>query len=340
MMRAPDATSVAVRKADGSLVVRVRTAHRLGSANRWLARPGVRGIAVLVETLQDGMSALNFSARQALPEGEDAGPAPSSGAIAATLAVSMAFGFFMFAVLPHLLTFGIGWLLASEDLSGGQAVVFHLVDGVLKASIFLAFVWTMSRVKDMRRVFEYHGAEHQAVHAFEAGQDLCPENLSKHPTEHARCGTAFLVTVIFVSILVFAGVFPLLPVLSDIRILNQLLYVLIKAPLILPIGGLSYEVIRYAGKAPGGLLGRIVSAPGVWFQHITTQPPDRGQQEVAVVALAAALDPARAGIWAGFGEVILPFATYDDFCRWLDGDDTALGRTVSGPAVGDAGRTP
>jgi uncharacterized protein YqhQ len=326
MMRAPAATGVAVRKADGSLVVRVRSTRRLAESRPWLGRPGLRGVTVLLETLVDGMSALNFSAEQAMPEeahpeakpagGKVAAKAAGTGAIVATLVLAMAFGFFMFAVAPHLLTNAIGWLVGSEALAEGRAVLFHLVDGLVKVLIFLGFVWTMSHLKDMRRVFQYHGAEHQAVHAYEAGLDLTPEALSRFPTAHARCGTAFLVTVIVVSIFVFAGVFPLLPVLSDVAIVNQLLYVGIKAPLVLPIAGLSYEVIRLAGRTSHRVLGRIVSAPGVWFQGITTQRPDRGQQEIAIAALRSALAPAIAGVVGDRSEAVLPFASFDEFQAW------------------------
>lgn len=325
MMRAPTATSVAVRRPDGSIVVRVRAASRLAARHPWVGRPGMRGIAVLVETLADGISALNFSAEQAMPAPPAGAGAPARGgrgervAIIATLAFSLAFGFFMFAVLPHLLTFGLGWLTGNEDLEGGTAMVFHLVDGIAKALIFLGFVWAMSRVKDMRRVFEYHGAEHQAVHAFEAGIEPVPENLSRFPTEHPRCGTAFLVTVIVVSIFVFAGVFPAMPPLSESKLLNQVLYIAIKLPLILPIAALSYEVSRLAARSAGGLLGRAVSAPGVWFQHITTKPPDRGQQEVASVAIHAALRPELAAVGPANPEAIVPFADFDQFKAWIAG---------------------
>ena len=320
MMRAPGATSVAVRKPDGSLVVRVRAARRLAMQYPWLGKPAMRGVAVLLETLFAGMSALNFSAEQAMPPGEAGkgkpGGAASSAAIVATLAVSLAFGFTLFAVVPHAITWAIGWAGGSEALEGGRAVVFHLVDGAVKMLIFLGFVWGMSKVKDMRRVFEYHGAEHQAVHAFEAGLAPTAEDLGRFPTAHARCGTAFMVTVIAVSILVFAGVFPLLPVLSDRVWLNQAAYVLIKAPLVLPIAGLSYEVIRAANKARGKWAGRIVSAPGVWFQRITTQPPDRSQQEVAVVAIACATSPGRAGVGDAQPEALLTFPDYAAFETW------------------------
>ncbi len=318
MMRAPGATSVAVRRPDGGIALRVRSAKRVAAAHPWLGKPTLRGIAVLIETMADGMSALNFSATHAMPESEQPDSKPlTTAALVATMAVSMAFGFFMFAILPHLLTFGLGMLTGSADLSGGRAVAFHLVDGVIKLSIFLAFVWTMSKMKDMRRVFQYHGAEHQAVHAQENGLDLTPKNLSKFPTAHARCGTAFLVTVIAVSILVFAGVFPLMPELSSNRLLNQILYVGIKLPLVLPIAGLSYEIIRLSARPGLGVLGRIVSTPGVWVQRITTQQPDASQQEIAIIAMKAAIAPERLGITPETTEQVRMFDDTLSFLEWM-----------------------
>ena len=321
MMRAPSATAVAVRKPDGSLIVRTRHAHRI--ADRWpiLAKPGLRGIAVLIETMADGMSALNFSATQALPEDEkkkdktDATTKSENGktAIIVTMIFAMAFGFALFAVLPHFLTWSIGWLTGSSDLLGGQAVLFHLIDGVIKTLIFLGYVYAMSLMKDMRRVFEYHGAEHQAVHTFERGLSMETANLASFPTAHPRCGTAFMVTVIVVGILIFAGVFPLLPALSDNVALNQTLYVLIKLPLILPIAALSYEVIRMAGKRSDSLFGHLVSAPGVFFQRITTKRPDASQQEVAIVSLEAAMWPERMGVSKEHPETISVFPDFAAF---------------------------
>lgn len=316
MMRAPDATSVAVRKPDGSLVVRVRAARRLAARYPWMGQPGMRGIAVLVETLSDGISSLNFSAAQAMPETSGDKQDASSLAIIATLAFSLAFGFFMFAVLPHILTLWLGDLLGDDDLAGGRAVIFHLVDGVVKVLLFLGFMWSVSLMKDMRRVFEYHGAEHQAVHAFEAGLPLEVRSLSRFPTAHARCGTAFLITVIVVSILVFAGIFPLMPVIFENKILNQVSYVLVKAPLVLPIASMAYELIRLSARLKSRVLGWLLSAPGVLFQRITTQPPEADQQEVAIIALTAALSPALAGVGQARPESIVEFADFEEFKRW------------------------
>lgn len=312
MMRAPGATSVAVRRPDGSLVVRVRKASRLADRRPWLGRPGIRGATVLWETLSDGMSALSFSADQAMPE-EDrkkAGP----WALAASMATSVLFALLLFAVLPHALTWGLGRILGSEALAGGRAWPFHLVDGLLKFGLFLAFVWLTGRMAEMRRVFQYHGAEHQAVHAFEEGRPLTPESLGRFPTAHERCGTAFIVTVIAVSILFFTALFPLLPPLSESAAWNQAIYVAIKVPMVLPIAALSYEVIRWAWRQRNGAWGRLVSGPGVMVQRITTQSPERDQQEVAIVALRSALDP---GAFGGGEEAIRTFPGYGEFEAWI-----------------------
>lgn len=318
MMRAPDATSVAVRRPDGSIVVRVRSQASLSKRFPAFSRPGLRGVATLLETMADGISALNFSAVHAMPQdqagGSDKpGAAMTTGAIVATLVVSMAFGFALFAALPHFLTWGIGMLTGSDALAGGRAAAFHLVDGFIKLCIFILYIWLVSFMKDMRRVFEYHGAEHQAIYAFESGVELSPAVLERHTTLHPRCGTAFLVTVIAVSIFVFAGVFPLLPELSSVRFVNQALYVAIKLPLILPVAAISYEIIRFAGKCRGSWFGKMVSGPGLLMQKITTRRPDSNQQEIAIVALRSALNPAWFGLSGETGERIVEFSGYQDF---------------------------
>jgi uncharacterized protein YqhQ len=328
MMRSPSAASVAVRRPDGSIIVRVRSSYPASKRFPILAKPGFRGMIVLVETMMDGISALNFSATHAAAaepdKSADNGSTPSApsasltqGAIVLTLVVAMAFGFALFTVLPHFLTWGLGQLLGNQALSGGQAASFHLVDGVIKLGIFVLYIWLISLMKDMRRVFEYHGAEHQAVHTFEKNLELTPANLASFDTEHPRCGTAFLVTVIAVSIFVFAGVFPLLPQLSSIKVVNQILYVFIKLPLILPIGAISYEVIRFAGRKSDSWFGRMISAPGIWMQHITTRTPDSQQQEIAIVALQTALKSASTGISPENPETILEFHDYAAFQVWL-----------------------
>lgn len=323
MMRAPSAATVAVRRPDGSIIVRVRSSFPL--AKRWplLGKPGLRGMLVLLETMADGISALNFSAEHAMEQKDEPDAKQGSGsmskvAIGGTLAVSLVFGFALFAALPHFLTWGLGAFFGSESLKSGTSASFHLVDGAIKLAIFILYIWLVSMMKDMRRVFEYHGAEHQAIFTFEAGLPLTPESLARFNTWHPRCGTAFLVTVIAVSIFVFVGVFPLLGQISENKLVNQIAYVFIKLPLILPIGAISYEIIKLANRCSGNWFGRFISAPGLLMQRITTRRPDRAQQEVAVIALATALDPGRAGVGAAVTEQLIEFRDYEAFGEWLD----------------------
>lgn len=314
MMRTEKAVSVAVRKQNRSIIVKVKLSTRLSDRFPFLRKPFLRGILVLIETLIEGISALNFSAQQASLEREDDGKGISKGAIIVSMMVSFAFAFLLFAVIPHVITLALGFVLENQTLSGGQAFLFHLVDGLVKCLIFLVFIYSISLMKDMRRVFEYHGAEHQAVHAYESKDVLIPEHLSKYPTAHPRCGTSFLLIVILLSILVFAVVFPFVPVLSENKIVNQMLYILIKAPLILPIASLSYEMIRLSGKK--GFLGRFFSYPGLLFQKITTQRPDKDQQEVAIIALRLALNPEMIGLGVTKNEMIMEFSGLEDFSKF------------------------
>ncbi len=328
MMRAPSAVTVAVRRPDGSIIVRVRSSLPLSKRFPVLGKPGLRGGLILLETMLDGISALNFSAENAIeeaPESPDKAPSTmSKAAIGATLVFSLAVGFALFAALPHFLTWGLGELTGNDALKSGTAALFHLVDGAIKLGIFLLYIWLVSLMKEMRRVFEYHGAEHQAIFVHESGQALNTGNMSGFKTQHPRCGTAFLVTVIAVSIFVFVGVFPLLGEISSNKILNQIAYLGIKLPLILPIGALSYEIIKLANRFSDRWFGRVISAPGLLMQHITTRRPDESQQQIAVVALATALDPTRAGVVDSVHEKVLEFVDFDAFNVWLSqGNETA-----------------
>lgn len=316
MMRTPRASSVAVRRPDGSLAVQVRLVKRLAERYPILAAPGLRGIAVLIETISDGIAALNFAASQVLPE-EQARSHTSRLGLVFSLALSMAFGYFLFAVAPHAATVALGHLFEAESLASGRDLLFHVVDGFVKVLFFLAFLWAIAHMKDIRRVFQYHGAEHQAVHAYEAGLNLYPKNLSRFPTEHARCGTAFLIMVIVVSILVFAIVFPFMPDLSASKWLNQTIYVALKAPLIFPIASLSYELIRLSARATNRTLAALLSAPGLLFQKITTKRPQPDQQEVAIVALLSALRPERFIQSPQEAEIVQYFPSFDAFMRTL-----------------------
>jgi len=165
-----------------------------------------------------------------------------------------------------------------------------LIDGVIKVLIFVIYLMVISLMPDIRRVFMYHGAEHKSLYAYEAGDELTVDNARKYTTKHPRCGTSFILIVLLVSIVVFAAIFPLMPELQGLsKLLKNLVYVLIKIPLLVPIAGISYELIRLAGEKKDNPVLRAMSLPGVWLQHITTREPSDDQIEVALAALNTAL---------------------------------------------------
>lgn len=285
MMRTPHSYCVAVRKPDGGIVTQERTARRLAETSRFWALPIVRGCGVLGQSLTLGMRALNFSTAQAL-EAEGGAPEPGkselpSWAMWINLAISLGFFVVMYKFLP---------LLATQYLQQWQPVLdnqvgFSVVEGAIRLAIFLAFLFSISRLRDIRRVFEYHGAEHKVVFNYESGQDLRVENAQRFKTWHPRCGTSFLMVVMLVAIAVYALV-PFEGFLAQFAARIALL------PL---IAGLSYEIIRYAAKRGTCAFTHLVR-PGLWLQRVTTKPPDDSQVAVAIHALRRALDfEARSG---------------------------------------------
>jgi len=299
MMRSPKSFVVAVRRPDGQIVVREQAWETLLGSIKPLRWPLLRGAIVLIESLWNGISALNFSAEQAMPEEagksaeEHAADAPrqatgkEKAALGATLVFSLALGLALFVAAPHALTWLIG-VVAGVPLDT-STFAFHAIDGAIKAVIFLSYLVAISRFPDIRRVFEYHGAEHKAIWAYESEEALTPDNAARHTTLHPRCGTSFLLLVLVLSILMFALVFPFIPKLSDKAFLNQLAMIAIKLPLMFPLAGISYEVQRLSARKGTPRVLRWLVAPGLWLQRITTKEPSRDQLEIAVLALCRAL---------------------------------------------------
>lgn len=291
MMRAPRTFTVVVRRPDGELSVREDRWY--SPMEKWplLKKPFLRGCIVLYEALFNGIQALTYSAQEALGEEEEK---LSPLALGGTIALALGGAVLLFVVIPHLATLGIG-ALAGTDL-GVRSVWFHVIDGVIKVSIFVGYILMISLMKEIRRVFQYHGAEHKSIHAYEKGEELTVENARKYPTLHARCGTAFLLLVLVFSIFLFTAVFPLLP--KDIignKILTNVFYILVKIVLLLPIAGCSYEFIRLGEKYDNPVL-RTLLLPGMWLQKLTTREPSDDQIEVALVALKKTLE--KEEIWA------------------------------------------
>jgi uncharacterized protein YqhQ len=283
MMRAPSRIAVVVRRPDGGTEAMDRPFQSITSRHALLRLPIVRGAVSLFETMYLGMSALNFSADVAAREegaAADQAPAKKSGAgFAATqglmMLLSLALGFGLFVVMPAKVA-----PLLQHAMHRDGRLSFGLIDGTLRLLVFVAYLLLISQWKEMRRVLGYHGAEHKAIHAVEAGVELTPENVQRFPRLHPRCGTTFLFIVVLISIVVFTfigkptGILPHL-----LRIASM--------PL---IAGIAFEFIRLSGKYYEHPIVRAITWPGMQFQLLTTREPDLEMCAVAIRSLERVLD--------------------------------------------------
>jgi uncharacterized protein YqhQ len=319
MMRSPGCFAVALRTPSGRILLRERRWVSLAQRWRFLRWPFFRGVLVLAESLHNGISALNFSAAVADPGNKDAGGAAEKPAsLWITLAFAILMALALFAALPHFLTWGLGKAVSSEELTGGRSVSFHVVDGAIKLAIFIGYVYLISLLPDVRRVFQYHGAEHKAIAAFEHREPLTVENARKHSTLHPRCGTSFLLVVLLTAILVFTAVFPMVPAVSDIGVLNQVFFVFVKLLLLFPIAGFAYEVIRFSARHPGNRLLSAAVWPGLMTQRITTREPDDAQLEDALASIRAVLlreESLRLNPGAPAVESVEEFESFDAYVK-------------------------
>ena len=273
MMRAPHSYCVAVRRADGTIVTEESPLAKLSDRYPVLRLPILRGVATLGQAMSLGMKALRFSANTALAE-EGKPPQVTSGMMALQMVFSLGF----FIVLYKLVPLYLATLLGTWVPQLGGRFAMNMTDGVIRMGIFLLFLAGVARMKDIRRVFEYHGAEHKVVFNFESGQPVSVANAQRFTTLHPRCGTSFLLVVMTVSLVVYA----LLPFDSFAAKLGA------RIALLPVVAGVSYEMIRYAARKQGSLMA-LLTAPGLWLQRITTQPPDDSQAEVAIRALDGAM---------------------------------------------------
>ena len=290
MMRSPHAWAITCRKPSGELSTHSESLERLSEKHTWMGWPVVRGVVTLGHAMTLGFRALRFSANVQLDElqKDESGKPPArkfeiSGWIAtANILLSIGFFIFMYKYLPLLAT----TQLKKEYPSLGGQVMFNLVDGLIRLALFLIFIWGTSLLKDIRRVYQYHGAEHKTVFAFENGDSLDTAGVQKYPTFHPRCGTSFLMTVMIISIFIYMLV-PVTAFWARFAIRVALLPV---------ITGVSYEIIRFAAKRRKSLFA-VMTAPGLWLQRVTTQPPTDDQAECAIIALdeAMALEKQRGG---------------------------------------------
>ncbi|MGA8764761.1 MAG: DUF1385 domain-containing protein [Candidatus Sulfotelmatobacter sp.] len=308
MMRSPHAWAIACKKPSGEVVTMSEPLERPSEKHKWMAWPIVRGVMTLGYAMSLGYRALRFSANVAIEDMMQSDGAKDHVEIAVSTAspdssksqtrekaatlstwlatvnivISLAFFIFMYKYIP---------LLAATELKRinpalGGRIVFNLVDGAIRLTLFLLFIWGVSLWSDIRRVYQYHGAEHKTVFAFENGDTLSTAAVQKYSTYHPRCGTSFLMTVMLISI----GFYMLIPYTTFWARFTS------RIALLPVIAGVSYEIIRFAAKHRGSLF-TFITAPGLWLQRITTQPPSDEMAQCAITALdhAMALEKERGG---------------------------------------------
>ena len=269
MMRDANKTATAVRLPNGEIEVETHPVTSIRDRYPVLNLPLIRGSVIMVESLVIGMRALSFSAQAAGEEDEQM----TKKEIAMTILFALVLASVLFIVIPT----GAAHLAAAYT---DDPVVFNLIEGGIRLLVFLLYIWGISFMGGIRRVFQYHGAEHKTIHCYEAGEALTVENVQKFPRLHPRCGTNFLLIVMVVAIVfhVFFG-WPDL----WLRILSRLA--------VLPVvAGVSYEIIRFAGRSENRIV-RIMITPGLWLQYLTTRPPADEMVEVAIESLKAVLPP-------------------------------------------------
>ncbi len=283
MMRNKDMYAVAVRKPDKDIAVEVDEFHGVAYGSKLLNIPFVRGVFVFINSLILGLKALNYSS--SFYEEEDTKPTKldesidkvSSGhentfLMLATTIISFAFAIVLFMILPYALSELLGKYVRNASL-------IAIIEGVLRIAIFILYILLISRMQDIKRLFMYHGAEHKCINCIEKGRPLTVKNVRRSSRLHKRCGSSFILFVMFVSIILF----------FFIRVDSYLLRIGLRILLIPVISGISYEIIRLAGKTDF-ILVRIISAPGLWLQRLTTKEPDDDMIEVAIKSVEAVFD--------------------------------------------------
>jgi uncharacterized protein YqhQ len=277
MMRSPGSMAIAVRRPNGEIVVKRERLTFFSERKLFSKLPLIRGVINLLSALVLGVKALNFSANQSLEEEKEV----SSWTMGLTFTFALCFGIFLFFLIPLFLT---KWLRFAIPMISTSGILFNLVDGIIRLIIFLAYLWAISFFKEIRRIFEYHGAEHKSIFAFEAGEVLTSDRVKGFSYLHPRCGTSFLLIVMVVSILVFA----LIPhhLSFGYKVASRVVFI----PL---IAGLAYEIIRFADQKRGSRGIQYFIKPGLWLQRMTAREPSEDQIDVALRALHEVLELER-----------------------------------------------
>ena len=267
MMRGKHTQAMCARLEDGRIVSEVEEFTLLSQRNKFLSLPLVRGVCSMVDSLISGMQAIVWSTNVSLAEDEEEEEL-SPMEIAVTLIISLGLGVLLFFLLPVVIAHFLQPLIPGNFLQ-------NIFEGIVRVGVFLLYLVLITRMKEIRRVFQYHGAEHKTIHCYEAGEELTPENAMKHTRLHPRCGTSFLFIVMVISIFVFALVG-----------VENFAWRLLSRVILLPvIAGVSYEVLRFCGKHMDKAWVRAIAWPGMQLQRLTTAEPDRSMLEVAIYSL-------------------------------------------------------
>ncbi|MBN2325409.1 MAG: DUF1385 domain-containing protein [Spirochaetes bacterium] len=291
MIRNRDKYSIAVRKEDGTIEVATRAVNSPASRHKILRSPFIRGVVSLIENLVLGIKSLLYSAEIAMPEEEVKEKKDNRSGILVAFGMipALLLGVALFLVLPNIATHFIG--VVEKD----SPFLFNIIAGVLRLCVFLLYIGLISLMKDIRRTFQYHGAEHKSIFCYEDDKPLVVEEVKKYKTLHPRCGTSFLFFVLFITIIVFPLITVVVEVLyKDFMTLHILyrkllmigLHIVVALPL---IASISYELLKLSDRHKDSILMRILIAPGLLLQRITTKEPDDSQLEVAIEAVKAVL---------------------------------------------------
>ncbi len=284
MMRSPNFITAAVRKTKGDIKLKEQEFKSIGNRIRFFGLPLVRGVVNLFEMMIVGMKMLNYSAKESIDEDEDLEENITTAqkifmgvSFAMSIVIALGMSLFLFKFLPLWIT---SWLSNNFALIDQNYLLFNLIDGVLKTSFFIIYIALLGMFPSLKRVFEYHGAEHKSIYTYEKGLELTPENAAKQTRFHPRCGTSFILIVFMISIFVYT----LVPRQEDFMMNFGLRVIFL--PL---IAGIAYEFLKWSAKKVNNKVMNMLVTPGLWFQRLTTRKPDHKQLEVALSALRQAL---------------------------------------------------
>ena len=277
MMRVPGAYATAVRDPEGKVHVDRHDFKSITERSNFWNKPIFRGMAGLFEAMKMGMATLNWSADIAMPEEKDKKPNPITEFLSTVFAIGLAITLFMIAPM---------WITTTLLDVEREAVAFNMVSGGFRITFFILYLLLISLMKDVKRLFQYHGAEHRVVYNFESGKDVDVSNAQSFPTQHPRCGTSFMFIVLLSAIIVFSVIDTI--IMSITGHISLPVRLMVHLPMIPFVAGVSYEVIKITARKGDSLIFRMLRAPGLWLQNITTKQPEDDMIEVAITALKEA----------------------------------------------------